>query len=332
VAPTVDDVREAAARIAPFVRRTPVLTSRALDSWLGSRVRTFCKCESFQRGGAFKLRGATNAVQLLSDDDASRGVATHSSGNHGAALALAARERGVDAFVVVPTDAPSSKRAAIEAYGARVIGCEPNLAAREATLETVVATTGAVVVHPYDDDRVIAGAGTAALELFEDVPSLDVVVAPVGGGGLCSGTAIAAHGRDAHVRVIGAEPANADDAARSLAAGRLLPQDAPRTIADGLRTSLSARTFGVLSQHLETIVTVDEAAIVEAMRYVWEHLKVVVEPSAAVAVAGARAARLEGARVGIILSGGNVDLDALAFTLRRAAPLTDRGSSGCASP
>jgi threonine dehydratase len=297
------DVREAAARIAPFVRRTPVHTSASLDEWAGATV--FCKCENFQRAGAFKYRGATNAVQLLTDAEAARGVATHSSGNHGAALALAARMRGVRATIVVPADVRATKRRAIEAFGAELVECEPTLAAREATLRDVVASTGATVVHPYDDDRVIAGAGTAALELLEDVPDLDVLVAPVGGGGLCSGTAIAAHGTDARLRVVGAEPAGADDAARSLAIGRRQPQDAPATLADGLRTSLSERTFSILSTHLERIVTVDDDATVEALRFVWDRMKLVIEPSAAVAVAALR--HLGAGRVGVILSGGNVD-------------------------
>jgi threonine dehydratase len=311
VEPSIDDVREAAARIEPFVHRTPVCTSRSLDAWLGTR--TFCKAEHLQRAGAFKFRGATNAVQLLSDDEAARGVATHSSGNHGAALALAARERGTEAFIIVPANASPPKRAAIEAYGAHVIECAPTLAAREAKLTEVVAETGAYVVHPYDDDRVIAGAGTATLELLDAIDRLDVIVTPVGGGGLASGTCVAAHGIDPRIRVIGAEPTGADDAARSLAAGHVVPQLAPDTVADGLRTSLSERTFGVLSNHLERIVTVPDTATVAAMRFVWERMKIVIEPSAAVAVAAAREAGLDGDRVGIILSGGNVDLDALPW-------------------
>jgi threonine dehydratase len=301
--PGIGDVRDAAARIAPFVHRTPVHTSASLDEWAGARV--FCKCENFQRAGAFKFRGATNAVRLLDDAVAARGVATHSSGNHGAALALAARERGLHAYIVVPSDVRETKRRAIEAFGAELIECEPTLAAREATLRDVVASTGATVVHPYDDDRVIAGAGTAALELLEDVPDLDVLVAPVGGGGLCSGTAIAAHGIDTRLRVIGAEPAGADDAARSLATGHRQPQEAPATIADGLRTSLSERTFAILSAHLERIVVVDDDATIEAMRFVWNRMKLVIEPSAAVAVAALR--QVVAGRVGVILSGGNVD-------------------------
>jgi threonine dehydratase len=302
------DVRAAAERIAPFVHRTPVHTSRSLDEWAGATV--FCKCENFQRAGAFKFRGATNAVQSLRADEAANGVATHSSGNHGAALALAARERGVPAWVVVPSDVLAPKRRAIEAFGATLIECEPTLAAREETLREVVASTGATVVHPYDDDRIIAGAGTAALELLEAVADLDAVLAPVGGGGLCSGTAIAAHGINPALRVVGAEPSGADDAARSLAAGQRLPQAAPATVADGLRTSLSERTFAILSAHVERIVTVDDDATLSAMRFVWERMKLVIEPSAAVAVAALR--EFAGSRVGVVLSGGNVDPTAFA--------------------
>jgi len=303
MAPTFADVLAAAARIAPFVHRTPVLTSTSVDEWAGARL--FLKGEHLQRTGAFKYRGATNAVQMLSGDAAARGVATHSSGNHGAALALAARTRGVDAYVVMPAGASPVKRAAVERYGASVIECENTPTSRERALRAVVARTGAAAVHPYDDDRVIAGAGTAALELMQDVPDLDVVIAPVGGGGLCSGTALAAHGCNGAVRVLGGEPALADDAARSLTTGELQPPRPPATIADGLLTGLSERTFGVVREHVEQIVTVTEDEIVEAMHVVWERTKQVIEPSAAVSVAAARAARLDGARVGVILSGGN---------------------------
>jgi threonine dehydratase len=258
--------------------------------------------------GAFKYRGATNAVQLLAPEAAARGVAAHSSGNHAAALALAARTRGIAAHIVVPTTASRTKRAAIEAYGAHIVLCEPTLAAREGSVAQVIAETGAIEIHPFDNDDVIAGAGTAALELCEEISGLEVVVAPVGGGGLISGTAIATHGNDPSVRVVGAEPAAADDAARSLASGHIVAPDPPSTIADGLLTGLSPRTFAVISEHVETIVTVGEDEIVEAMHFVWERTKQLIEPSAAVAVAAVRQADFTGARVGIILSGGNVDL------------------------
>jgi threonine dehydratase len=308
VAPTFASVQAAADRIAPFVHHTAVLTSRTLDEWLDARV--FLKCEHLQRVGAFKYRGATNAVQSLTPEAAARGVAAHSSGNHAAALALAARTRGIAAHIVVPSTASRAKRAAVESYGARITLCEPTLAAREATVARVIAETGAVEIHPFDNDDVIAGAGTAALELVREVDGLDVIVAPVGGGGLVSGTALAAHGTQPALRVIGAEPAAADDAARSLQTGSIVAPNPPATIADGLLTGLSPRTFAVISEHVETIVTVTEAEIVEAMRFVWERTKQLIEPSAAVAVAAARRADLCGARVGIILSGGNVDLDA----------------------
>jgi threonine dehydratase len=236
-------------------------------------------------------------------------VAAHSSGNHGAALALAARTRGIPAHVVVPSSAARSKRAAIEAYGAHVVLCEPTLEARIAMVAQVIAETGAVEIHPFDNDNVIAGAGTAALELVEEIPGLDVVIAPVGGGGLISGTALAVHGLDAGTRVIGGEPLAADDAARSLVAGHLVPPGPPATIADGLLTGLAPRTYAVIAEHVETIVTVTEAEITEAMHFVWSRTKQLIEPSAAVAVAAVRSADLAAARVGIILSGGNVDLE-----------------------
>lgn len=305
--PTFADVQAAAVRIAAFVHRTPVMTSHALDEWLDTTA--FLKCDHLQRAGAFKYRGATNAVQLLTAEQAARGVAAHSSGNHGAALALAARTRGIPAHVVVPETANPGKRAAIAAYGARITLCEPTLEARVATVARVIAETGAVEIHPFDNDHVIAGAGTAALELIEEIPGLDAIVAPVGGGGLLSGTALAGHGIDPTMRVIGAEPLAADDAARSLEAGRIVAPNPPATIADGLLTGLSARTFAVLAEHVETIVTVTEPEIVEAMHYTWTRTKQLIEPSAAVAVAAVRNASLSGARVGIVLSGGNFDLD-----------------------
>jgi threonine dehydratase len=304
--PTFADVQAAAVRIAPFVHRTPVITSHALDEWLDTTA--FLKCEHLQRVGAFKYRGATNAVQLLTPEQAARGVAAHSSGNHGAALALAARTRGITAHVVVPETATPAKVAAIAAYGARITRCEPTLEARVDTVARVIAETGAVEIHPFDNDHVIAGAGTAALELIDEIPGLDAIVAPVGGGGLLSGTALATHGIDPTMRVIGAAPLAADAAARSLAAGRIVAPNPPATIADGLLTGLTARTFAVLAGHVETIVTVTEPEIVEAMHFAWTRTKQVIEPSAAVAVAAVRRADLSGARVGIILSGGNVDI------------------------
>lgn len=313
-APTFDDVRAAAVRIAPHVHRTPVLHSSSLSELLGARVHF--KCENFQKAGAFKSRGACNAVFSLTDAEAARGVATHSSGNHAAALARAARLRGVPAYVVMPSNAPRVKRAAVEGYGGTVIECEPTLAAREAAAADVVARTGATFVHPYDDPRVIAGQGTALLEVYEDGLRPDVVLAPVGGGGLLSGTALVARAVLPDARTIGVEPAGADDAARSLATGVLQPQTAPRTIADGLRTALSPLTFDLIRANVDGIVTVDEAAIVEAMRAVWHYLKIVVEPSCAVPVAGLLERKVRATHAVVILTGGNVDLDALPWSPR----------------
>jgi threonine dehydratase len=314
MAATFADVCAAAARIEPFVHRTPVLTSTQLDGWLGASA--FLKAEHLQRAGAFKYRGATNAVQSLDETEARRGVAAHSSGNHALALARAAATRGIPAHVVMPESVRPVKLAAVRAYGAEITVCENTPESRAATLADVVGRTGAVEIHPFDNDAVIAGAGTAALELGADVPDLDVVIAPVGGGGLLSGTALAAHGLRAALRVIGAEPALADDAARSLATGVRQSPLPPRTMADGLLTGLSDRTFAVIREHVETIITVDENAIVDAMQTTWQYTKQVIEPSAAVAVAAVRAGDFAGARVGIILSGGNVELDPMFATLR----------------
>jgi len=307
------DVRQAAARIVGLVHQTPVLRSHYFDTTTGAKV--FFKCENFQKVGAFKFRGATNAVLSLSDEEARRGVVTHSSGNHAQALALAARMRGIAATIVMPTSAPAVKRAAVAGYGAEIVECAPTVAAREAAADEVVRRTGAVFIHPYNDPRIIAGQGTAALELLCEIPELDVVLAPVGGGGLLSGTAIVVRAQRPAAQVIGAEPAGADDAQRSLAAGNILPADNPQTVADGLRTSLGELTFAVIQQSVNEIITVDDTATMRAMRTVWERMKIVIEPSSAVPVAVLleNASRFAGQRVGIILSGGNVDLDALRW-------------------
>ncbi len=309
--PGFADVRAAAARLAGVARRTPVMTSRTLDARLGCSV--FLKCESFQRMGAFKFRGAYNAVAQLSPAERGRGVVAHSSGNHAQALALAARLAGVRAVVVMPRGSSPPKLAATrDTYGAEVVLCDDTLAAREQATSRLIAERGLALVHPYDDDRIIAGAGTAALELLEETGGLDAVLAPIGGGGLMSGTCVAAHGFAPAVRVFGVEPERADDARRSLEAGRIVANARADTIADGLRTNLSERTFALLRGHLEGIVTVSESEIVEAMRFLWERAKLVVEPSGAVPLAALLAGKLElaGARVGVILSGGNVDLAA----------------------
>ena len=308
-APTLADIRAAALRIQPYIHRTPVMTCASLDVRVGATV--FLKCENFQKVGAFKYRGASNAVWSLIEVEAMRGVATHSSGNHAQALALAARMRGIPAYIVMPNNAPAVKKAAVAGYGGQITYCEPKLSAREAALADVVRDTGAVVVHPFNNERVIAGQGTAMLELLVDVPDLDVVIAPVGGGGLLSGTAIAATETAPRLRVIGAEPENADDAYRSLQVGYILPSEQPRTVADGLLTSLGDLTFPILRERLDQIVTVSEPGILAAMKFIWERAKLIIEPSAAVAVGvlWERKIDLSGLRVGIILSGGNVDLD-----------------------
>lgn len=312
--PSVADIQAAAARIAPHVHRTPVFTCAALDRCAGATLAF--KAEPLQKVGAFKARGAVNAVFSLSDAEAACGVATHSSGNHAAALAYAARRRGIAAHVVMPRTAPPVKRAAVEGYGATVTPCDPGTQARETALAALVAGSGATVVHPFNDARVIAGQGTCALELLEQAGPFDAVIAPVGGGGLLSGTAITCAALSPGVRVFGAEPRAADDAARSLRAGRLIAEDGPATIADGLRTSLKDLTFGILSTHVADILTVTETQIVEAMRTVWQRMKLVIEPSSAVAVAAvlSHPAVFQDMRVGIILTGGNVDLDALPWT------------------
>lgn len=311
--PDLPTIREAAARIAPWIHRTPVVTCRSLDALVDARL--FFKCENLQRVGAFKLRGASNAVFSLDDAAAARGVATHSSGNHAQALALAARNRGLTAHIVMPQGSPAVKCAAVEGYGGRITFCEPTLAARESTLQRVVAETGATFVHPYDDFRIIAGQATAALELLEDVPELDAVVVPVGGGGLAAGTCLAVHGLAPRMRVVAAEPRNADDAFRSLAAGRLVPSNDPRTVADGLRTSLGTRNFPILRAHLARVALASEESIVRAMRLLWERAKLVVEPSGAVPLAALLEdpGELRGRRLGVVLSGGNVDLDRLPW-------------------
>jgi threonine dehydratase len=304
-----DDIRAAAARIAPFAHRTPVLTSRTLDEWTGAAL--FFKCENFQRVGAFKFRGALNAVLQLDADERRRGVVTHSSGNHAQALALAGRLAGVPVCVVMPRTAPAVKRAATVGYGARVVTCEPTLVSRESTVAEQIEEHGYILIHPYDDWRVIAGQGTAAWELHEQAGPLDMVITPCGGGGLLAGTALAIKARAPATRVVGAEPAAADDARQSLALGRIVPSTDPRTIADGLRTSLGQRGFAVIRRTVEQIATATEREILDALRVLWERLKIVVEPSSAVALAPIHAGNLDvrGLRVGIILTGGNVDLD-----------------------
>ncbi len=305
----IDDVRQAAERLKPWVHQTSVLGSRTLDERCGGAV--VLKCENFQKVGAFKFRGAMNALLQLDEAARAKGVITHSSGNHGQALAAAGRALGVPVCVVMPRTAPAIKRAATEGYGARVVPCEPTLAARESTVAEQIAEHGYELVHPFDDWRVIAGQGTAAWELLDQAGPLDLVVCPVGGGGLLSGTALAVKGRSPATRVIGVEPEAADDARRSLQSGAIQLANDPRTVADGLRTSLGPRPFSIIRAHVDDIVTATEAEILDAMRFVWERFKVIVEPSGAVPVAPILAGRLavRGLRVGVIVTGGNVDLD-----------------------
>jgi threonine dehydratase len=312
--PDFDSVLEAAQRIQPYVHRTPVLTCSSLDRMVGAQL--FFKGENFQKVGAFKFRGACNAVFSLSDEEASQGVGTHSSGNHAAALALAARLRGVPAFIVMPKNASQVKKAAVAGYGAEIFPCEPTEAGRAERMAEVLKETRATFIHPSNDPLVIAGQGTAALELLEEVPDLDVMLAPVGGGGLLSGTALAVAGRSPDTRIIGAEPEGADDAYRSLQEGRIIPSVNPQTVADGLLTSLGDNTFAIIKERVGQVVTVSEEAIIAGMRHVWERMKIVIEPSAAVPVGALLEGKvdLSGLRIGVILSGGNVDLDNLPWS------------------
>ena len=305
----IDEIKQSAERLAPWVHRTPVLTSKALDERCGCSV--FLKCENLQKVGAFKFRGAMNAILQLKGADRDCGVITHSSGNHAQAVALAGRLLHVPVTVVMPRTAPAVKRAATEGYGARIVPCEPTIASREETVAAEIERHGFTLVHPYNDWNVIAGQGTAAWELLEQAADLDMVICPVGGGGLLAGTAIAVKGRSPRTVVLAAEPASADDARRSLETGSIERCDDPRTIADGLRTtSIGERNFAVISRHVSDILPVTEAEILDAMRFVWERIKIVIEPSAAVAVAPLLTRSIHTRRIGVILSGGNVDLEA----------------------
>ena len=307
-------IRAAHERIRPHIHRTPVLTSAQLDAASGASL--FFKCENFQKVGAFKARGATNAVFLLEEAAAQRGVATHSSGNHAAALARAAKLRGIPARIVMPSNSSKVKVRAVEGYGGRIVFCEPTQAAREATCARVIDETGATLIHSFENENVMAGQGTAALELLEDVSDLDLILCPVGGGGLLCGTAVAAKTMRPKIKVIATEPANADDAAQSFRAGRLVRLEKTDTVADGLRTNISALNFAIIQRYVDDIVTVSEDAIVSAMRMIWETMKIVIEPSAAVPYAAIIEHKVDlgGRRVGVILTGGNIDLDALPWT------------------
>jgi threonine dehydratase len=320
---TWQSILDAHARIAPRIHRTPVLTSTSLDGMTGARL--FFKCENLQKTGSFKIRGASNAILSLTDQEAAHGIVTQSSGNHGAAVACAAAWRGVPAYIVMPTNAPKVKVRAIEAYGGKITFCEPKVSSRNEVCARVQAETGAALVHPFDNDSIIVGQATASKELIEEVPDLDAVFSPVSGGGLLSGTCLGAKGLRPSVVVFGCEPERADDAYRSLSTGKLQSQESSDTIADGLRASLAPRTFAILRDNVERILLASEEEIIAAMRTVWERMKIIIEPSSAVAIApllksGAIAslalpARADGAppRLGVIFSGGNVDLSSLPF-------------------
>ncbi len=311
--PSLESLKEAQERIAPHVHRTPIYTSSLLDREFSSSL--MFKCENLQKVGAFKARGASNTVFSLSDEEAKNGVATHSSGNHGAALAMAAAKRGIPAHIVMPTDASAVKKSAVAAYGATIVECAPTLAAREETLGEVVTNTHAHVVHPYNDGRVIAGQASVALEILEQVQDLDVVVVPVGGGGLLAGVALAVKSINPKIEVVAVEPAGADDAFRSFGLGKLIPQTSPNTIADGLRSSLGELNFEIMQKNVDTILTVEESSIINAMKLQWSRLKTVVEPSGAVSFAGVleHPERFRNRRVALVISGGNLDLDNLPW-------------------
>jgi len=311
--PALKDVQAAVKRIGPYVHNTPVLTSSTIDRML--RANVYFKCENFQRGGAFKIRGAVNAILQLSEDERARGVITHSSGNFAAALALAANALNTKAYIVMPTNAPSVKRNAVAGYGAQIIDCEPTLESRESTMKLHQKRLGATFVHPSNDMNVILGNATAVMELAKKVEQLDVVIAPVGGGGLLAGTALAVNHLHYYMDTIGAEPFGADDAYLSLKTGKIQPCINPKTIADGLKTQLGDQNFPIIQKFVSKIIRVEESEIIEAMKFIWERMKIVIEPSSAVAVAAMfrNSGEFKNRKVGVILSGGNVDLSSLPF-------------------
>jgi threonine dehydratase len=311
--PDLSHIQKALQRIKPYIHRTPVLQCKQFSERAGADV--YFKCENFQKVGAFKFRGASNTVFSLTEEQSSKGVATHSSGNHAQAVALAARMRGIPAYIVMPGNAPRVKKEAVAGYGGVIHYCEPTLQAREDVLNEVMNDTGAYYIPSYDDKRIVTGQGTATLELLEDHPDLDYVLAPVGGGGLLSGTSIAAKGIRSDINVIGAEPEAVNDAYQSFKSGKLQPATNNMTIADGLRTSLSDLTFSIISKNVDDIITVSESSIIKAMRFIWERMKIIIEPSSAVPVAVLMNNKLAGTgeKIGIIISGGNVDLDKLPW-------------------
>ena len=313
--PTYEDVEQAHQRITPYIHKTPVLTSTFFNDLTGATL--FFKCENFQKAGAFKVRGACNAVFGLSDKLAARGVATHSSGNHALSLSYAAGRRGIPVTVVMPRTAPEAKKAAVRGYGGDIVECEPSTSSREATFAKVVAESGADFVHPYNDPRVIAGQATCSKELLTQVDKLDAVIAPIGGGGMISGTCLTLSNKAPGVKIYAAEPLNADDAARSFKAGHIIADDAPQTIADGLKVPLKELTWHFVSNHVTDILTATEEEIIDAMKLTWQRMKIVIEPSCAVPLATIIKNRdiFSGKRVGVIITGGNVDLDRLPWNL-----------------
>lgn len=311
--PTLSDIRASHSRIRPFIHQTPVLSSKLLNELFGCEL--YFKCENFQKVGAFKFRGATNAVLSMTPEEKRRGVVTHSSGNHAAALALAARLNGVKANIVMPETAPVVKKNAVAGYGAIITFCKPTLEAREETTRMIMEKTGATLIHPYDNFNVICGQGTAALELLDEKGDLDIVVAPVGGGGLMSGTSTCVKGIDNTIRVFGAEPLNANDAYISFTTNKLTPSVNPQTVADGLLTSLSELTFSIIKKNVDEIYTAKEESIIECMLLVWERMKIIIEPSSAtvLAIVKENPEVFRGKKTGLIISGGNVDFRKLPF-------------------
>ena len=311
--PSLDDIKKTHKKIQPYIHKTPVFTSKSINKLLDGDI--YFKCENLQKVGAFKFRGATNAVLSLSGEETKRGVATHSSGNHAAALTLAARERGIKAYIVMPRTAPPVKRKAVEEYGAEITFCEPTLEDREKNLNIVVKKTKAAFIHPFNDSRIICGQATACLELLQEIKDLDIIITPVGGGGLLSGTALSAAYVSPRTRVIGAEPEGADDAYRSMATGVIQPSVNPKTICDGLLTSLGNLTFPIIQKYVDRIITTNDESIIQSMRLIWERMKLIVEPSAAVTlgIILSHPEIVKNKKIGIILSGGNVDLDNLPW-------------------
>lgn len=312
--PNLQIIQQAHERISPFIHRTPILTSQSINTITGADI--YFKCENFQKVGAFKARGGLNAVLSLTQEEGEKGVATHSSGNHAQAIAMAAAMAGFPAYIVMPSNAPAVKKAAVKGYGAEITECEPNLQARESNVERIIFEKGATMIHPYNDYRIIAGQATAAKELIEDVwTKLDYLLIPVGGGGLLSGSALSAHYISPETEVIGTEPEGADDAYQSFKSGKLIPQVKPNTIADGLLTSLGEHNFEIIRKHVKDILLTNDEEIVAAMRLIWERMKIIIEPSCAVPLAALirNQEMFKGRKVGIILSGGNVDLAKLPF-------------------